>query len=68
MIMSKETRQHQMEETTMTSTEIKEILKGKFESEADRQYWVCKLKETERKEKNAQENENYYRKNIVYNR
>lgn len=52
----------------MTSTEIKEILKGKFESEADRQYWVCKLKETERKEKNAQENEKYYRKNIVYNR
>ena len=44
----------------MRSIQIKEILKGTFSSESDRQYWVKKLAEVERKEANAKENAKYF--------
>ena len=53
---------------TMTSIEIREILTGTFETESDRQYWVDKLAETERKEKNAKETEKYLKDMKVYDR
>jgi hypothetical protein len=45
----------------MTSIEIKEILTGTFADESDRQYWIEKLAEVERKETNAKENEKYFK-------
>ena len=45
----------------MTTVEIKEILKGTFADESDRQYWVEKLAEVERKEANEKENQKYFR-------
>lgn len=52
----------------MTSIEIKEILNGNFENESDRIYWIEKLKEVERKEQNAIENEDYLKAMAVYDR
>lgn len=52
----------------MTIAQIDEILTGRFESEADRNYWVEKRAEILRKMKNAEENEKYFRKNRVYDR
>ena len=52
----------------MTAVEIKEILKGTFTDESDRQYWVKKLAEVERKEANAKENEKYFKKMRKYDR
>lgn len=46
----------------MTSIEIKEILNGTFTDDSDRQYWIKKLAEVERKEQNAAENEKYFKK------
>jgi CRISPR/Cas system-associated endonuclease Cas3-HD len=48
-------------EKKMKAIEIKEILKGKFTDEKDRQYWVEKLAEAERKEANVKENEKYFK-------
>lgn len=45
----------------MKAIEIKEILKGTFTDESDRQYWIKKLAEVERKEANAKENEKYFK-------
>lgn len=52
----------------MTSIEIKEILNGIFTDENDRQYWVKKLAEVERKEKNAAENAKYFKNMRKYDR
>ncbi len=52
----------------MTSIEIKEILSGAFTDESDRQYWVKKLAEVERKEQNAAENAKYFKKMRKYDR
>ena len=52
----------------MIAVEIKEILKGTFTDESDRQYWVEKLAEVERKEANAKENEKYFKKMRKYDR
>lgn len=52
----------------MTAVEIKEILKGTFTDESDRQYWVKKLTEVERKEANAKENEEYFKVMKKYDR
>lgn len=52
----------------MAAVEIKEILKGTFADESDRQYWVEKLAEVERKEANAKENEKYFKKMRKYDR
>jgi hypothetical protein len=52
----------------MTAVEIKEILKGTFTDESDRQYWVKKLAEVERKEANAKENEEYFKVMKKYDR
>lgn len=52
----------------MTAVEIKEILKGTFTDESDKQYWVKKLAEVERKEANAKENEKYFKKMGKYDR
>lgn len=52
----------------MTSIEIREILKGTFETESDRQYWVDKLAEVERKENNAKETQKYLKTMKVYDR
>lgn len=52
----------------MTAEAIREILKGRFESESDRKYWENKLAEMERKERNAKENEKYFREMAKYNR
>ena len=52
----------------MTKEAVREILKGRFESEDDRKYWERKLVEIERKEANAKENERYFRKMAKYNR
>lgn len=52
----------------MTAVEIKEILKGTFTDESDRQYWVNKLAEVERKEANTKENEKYFKKMRKYDR
>ena len=56
------------EVTQMSAVEIKEILKGTFTDESDRQYWVKKLAEVERKEANAKENEKYFKKMRRYDR
>ena len=45
----------------MTIEQVKKILTGKFETETDRQYWIDKLEEMEQKEKNATENEDFYK-------
>ena len=52
----------------MSAVEIKEILKGTFADESDRQYWVKKLAEVERKEANTKENEKYFKKMRKYDR
>ena len=52
----------------MTSIEIKEILNGTFTDESDRQYWVKKLAEVERKEQTAIENAKYFKKMKKYDR
>ena len=52
----------------MTAVEIKEILKGTFTDESDRQYWVKKLAEAEHKEANAKENEKYFEAMRRYDR
>lgn len=52
----------------MTVNQIKEILKGKFENESDRLYWIEKLEILEAKEATAKNNEKYFEENIVYNR
>lgn len=52
----------------MSAVEIKEILKGTFTDESDRQYWVKKLAEVERKEANAKENEKYFKAMRRYDR
>lgn len=52
----------------MTANQIKEILKGNFADAEDREYWEKRLKETERKEKSAKENEKYLLKMKVYDR
>lgn len=52
----------------MTTETVREILKGRFESEDDRKYWERKLAEMERKERNAKENEKYFHEMARYNR
>lgn len=52
----------------MKAEEIKRILEGQFEDESDREYWVRKLAEAERKARNAEENEKYFRKMRKYDR
>ena len=52
----------------MSAVEIKEILKGTFTDESDRQYWVKKLAEIERKEANAKENKKYFKAMRRYDR
>ena len=52
----------------MTISEIKEILNGVFNDEADRQYWLDKLSEMERKEVNIRENEKYIKAMARYAR
>jgi len=52
----------------MTKEAVKEILNGRFESEDDRKYWERKLAEMERKERNAKENEKYFREMARYSR
>ena len=52
----------------MSAVEIKEILKGTFTDESDRQYWVKKLAEVERKEQTAIENAKYFKKMRKYDR
>lgn len=52
----------------MTVQQINEILQGTFTDEADRQYWENKKAELIRKEANAQNNKEYYKRNAVYNR
>ena len=52
----------------MTISEIKEILTGTFNDEADRQYWIDKLAEIERKEANSKENEKYFSSMAKYAR
>ena len=44
-----------------TKKQIKEILKSKFADPADAIYWQNQLKEAERLERNAKENERFYR-------
>jgi hypothetical protein len=45
----------------MKTAEIKEILKGTFSDEKDKQYWLEKLAEAERKEASAKENDKYFK-------
>lgn len=52
----------------MTTSEIKNILDGTFTDSEDRKYWEKKLAEAERKERNAKENEVYFRKMRKYAR
>ena len=52
----------------MSIAEVKEILCGEFTSESDRQYWIDKLAELERKEINAKENEKYFKAMAKYAR
>ena len=52
----------------MTSIEIKEILNGTFTDDSDRQYWIKKLAEVERKEQNAAESAKYFKKMRKYDR
>ena len=52
----------------MTAVEIKKILKGTFTDESDRQYWVKKLAEVERKEATAKEKEKYFKAMKRYDR
>ena len=52
----------------MTASQIREILKGSFESQSDREYWENKLKAIEIKEATAKANEEYYKINRVYDR
>ena len=56
----------------MTIEQVKEILTGKFELESDREYWVNKLAELERKAETIKNNERYfaaYEKNVpAFNR
>lgn len=52
----------------MTLNQINEILKGRFTSEDERQYWVDKRDEKIRKMKNAEENKKFYQAMAVYNR
>lgn len=52
----------------MTIEKIKEILKSRFESMEDREYWEERLKIEEQKEKTGKQNELYFIKNSVYNR
>ena len=50
----------------MSIAEVKEILCGEFSSEQDRQYWIDKLAELERKEINAKENKKYFKAMAKY--
>ena len=52
----------------MSVTEVKRILCGEFTDEKDRQYWIDKLKQLERKEANNKENEKYYKAMSKYAR
>ena len=52
----------------MTIEMINEILTGTFNNEADKEYWINKKAELERKTRNAKENEKYFKKMVVYNR
>ena len=50
----------------MSIAEVKEILCGEFSSEQDRQYWIDKLNELERKEVTNKENKKYFRAMAKY--
>ena len=50
----------------MSIAEVKEILCGTFSDEQDRQYWLDKLNELERKEATNKENEKYFRAMAKY--
>ena len=50
------------------TAEVKEILCGEFSNEQDRQYWIDKLNELERKEVTNKENEKYFRAMAKYAR
>ena len=52
----------------MTRSEVAEIASGVFENETDRQYWIDKLAEIERKEANSKENEKYFSSMAKYAR
>ena len=52
----------------MTADKVREILKGRFEDEADRKYWEDKLVELEAKEARVAENQKYFRTMAVYDR
>lgn len=52
----------------MTKTEVLKILSGRFADPKDKKYWEDVLKEIERKERTAKENEKYYRKMSKYDR
>ena len=52
----------------MTVYEVKEILKGTFDSQEDKQYWVNKLEELIVKERIAKENKKYFKKMAIYDR
>ena len=52
----------------MTISEVKEILTGVFNDEADRQYWLDKISEMERKEVTIRENEKYFQAMARYAR
>lgn len=52
----------------MKAADVRKILEGRFEDEADRKYWEEKLAELEAKEARAQENAKYFEEMAVYNR
>ena len=52
----------------MTIEQVRNILKGNFQSAADRQYWESKLADMERKARTAEQNNIYRSENIVYDR
>lgn len=52
----------------MTIQQIETILNGRFVVAADKQYWEDRLAEMKRKEQNARENAEYFRKMKRYDR
>lgn len=52
----------------MTAADVRTILAGRFDDEADRQYWESKLAELEAKEARAKENAEYFKTMAVYDR
>lgn len=47
---------------------VKQILNGKFVSESDKQIWIDKLNDLERRKANSIENEKYFKSMSKYDR